>query len=656
MLLKGLSFSLIFLIFFSSCNSFKKGNKKFEAGEYNESIGFYEKAMKKGSYSAQSNYQIAEAYRLSNRMPLTAPYYEAAIEQGMKAESALFYYAYALKANEQYEESKKQFKKYLESATNFEFIDRAKTELKNFDKLDQVISKKNYFEIKNLEALNTEAPEYAPLVYNGEMYFTSARGGGKIYKATGTPHSNIFKAKIDGSRIDPSTIEPLGENFNTENVNEGIVTFSRDGKTIVFARGNSGRNKGTKEVNLYISRFRKGEWSKSEMLSINDPNAWDSTPAFSIDGRTLYFASNREGGFGGIDLYSATLDGYGNFVNVKNMGSDINTIGDEMFPYVADDGRLFFSSTGHPGLGMLDIFVAEKKDGKISIENLGPPINSNADDFGISYVSPMHGFFSSNRSDSKGDDDIFMLVDNSPDRKVVNYFLTGVTVTTNDEGEEEILTNVKIKFTDGNGNLIQEAASDLDGKFKFKVEGGMNYELLGSKQDYFAAREEFTTVGKTVPQEELKQAVTNITFETKLVLDKIVLNKAIVLENIYYDLDKADIRSDAAQELDKLVAILKDNPNIKIELGSHTDSRADDEYNRKLSQRRAESAVNYIVSEGIEKNRIRAKGYGETQLINKCINDVPCSEEEHQENRRTEFKVFEYNKETNRMEEISPNE
>jgi outer membrane protein OmpA-like peptidoglycan-associated protein len=267
----------------------------------------------------------------------------------------------------------------------------------------------------------------------------------------------------------------------------------------------------------------------------------------------------------------------------------------------------------------------------------------------------MHGFFSSNRSSSKGDDDIFLLVDNSPERKVVNYFLAGVTYTTNEQGEEEILPNVKIRFVDSNGNLIEEAASDLDGKFNFKVEGGMNYELVGAKQEYFTTREEFSTVGKTVPQEELIKPITNITFETKLVLDKIVLNKTIVLENIYYDLDKADIRSDAAVELDKLVALLKDNPAIKIELGSHTDSRADDDYNLRLSQRRAESAVNYIVSEGIEKNRIRARGYGETQLINRCVNDVACTEEEHQENRRTEFKVFEYNKETNRMEEVGPN-
>ncbi|MDQ3392542.1 MAG: OmpA family protein [Bacteroidota bacterium] len=655
MSLRSISVIIIFLLIISACNSFKKGNKRFENGEYNDAVGFYETALKKGSYRAASNFQIAEAYRLSNRLNLAAPFYKAAIEQGIKDESAKFYLGYALKANEQYKEAKEQFLSYLENASNFEYIDRAKKEVNNLGKLDQLISKKNYFEIRNMDALNTEAGEYAPVVYNGEIYFTSSRGNGKIYKATGTPFSNLYKAKIEGSRVDVSTIQPLGEDFNTGNINEGSIAFSRDGKTMIFARGNSGRNKGTKEVNLYISYLRRGDWTKPEMMSINDPNAWDSTPVFSADGRTLYFASNREGGFGGIDLYSATMDGNGRWVNVKNMGNEINTSGDELFPHVTDDGRLFFSSNGHPGLGQLDIFVAVRKEGKIEIENLGTPINSANDDFGLSYINPMHGFFSSNRSSSKGDDDIFLLIDNSPERKVVNYFLAGLTYTTNDQGEEEILPNVKIRFVDSSGNLIEEAASDLDGKFNFKVEGGMNYELVGAKQGHFTTREEFTTVGKTVPQEELTKPVTNITFETKLVLDKIVLNKTIVLENIYYDLDKADIRSDAAVEIDKLVALLKDNPNIKIELGSHTDSRADDDYNLRLSQRRAESAVNYIVSEGIDKTRIRAKGYGETQLINRCTNDAACSEEEHQQNRRTEFKVFEYNPDTNRMEELGPN-
>ncbi len=644
------------LLIVSSCNSFKKGNKRFAVGEYDVAIDHYKKALKSGKSPAQANFMIAESYRLSNRLFKAAPYYQAALDAGLKDESATFYYGFALKANEQYQESENQLKKYLQSAENLEYISRAETELKNLKILGEIFSKKNFFDVRNLETVNSKEAEYAPIVNNNEFYFTSSRGGGKIYKTTGTPFTSIFKAPINepvrASNIDFSAAQPLGDDINTDNVNEGSLTFTRDGTTMVFARGNSGRKKGTKEVNLYISRYRNKKWSEPAMMTINDPNAWDSTPAFSADGRTLYFASNREGGFGGIDLYSANLDANGRWVNVKNMGNEINTAGDELFPYVSADGKLYFSSNGHPGLGLLDIFVASRKEGKILIENLGTPVNSSADDFGISYFSPMQGFFSSNRDTGMGDDDIYAFVNNDPDLKIVNYLLTGVTVTTNDEGVEEKLANVKVTLMDTEGNVIQETGSDLDGKFQFRVEGEMNYELLGEQKGYFTTRNDFTTVGKSIPQEDLTKPVTNITFETKLNLDKIVLNKTIVLENIYYDLNKADIRADAAAELDKLVGILKDNPQIKIELGSHTDSRADDNYNIELSQRRAEAAVNYMVSEGIEKNRIRARGYGETQLVNECVNDVTCTEEQHQQNRRTEFKVYEYNPETQKMEEI----
>lgn len=643
---------LLILCIISSCNSFKKGSKRFDVGEYNVAIGHFEKALKKGKNAAKTNFMIAESYRLSNRLDKAAPYYKAALDAGLEDETAAFYYGFALKANEQYAEAEDQFKEYLQAANNFEYISRSENELKNLLIVEDIFSKKNFFDVRNMESINSDEAEYSPMANNGEFYFTSSRGGGKLYKTTGTPFTSIFKAPISGPNIDASQIVPLGSDINIDNINQGSVTFSRDGTNMVFARGNSGRRKGTKEVNLYISRYRNSEWSEPAMMTINDPDAWDSTPAFSADGRTLYFASNREGGFGGIDLYSANLDANGRWINVKNMGNEINTAGDELFPYVSSGGKLYFSSTGHPGLGLLDVFVAERREGKISIENLGPPVNSSSDDFGISYSSPMHGFFSSNRNSGQGDDDIYAFTDNNPELKIINYILAGNTVTTNDEGQEEKLANVKVSLLDASGNVVQETGSDLDGKFQFEVEGDVDYELLAEKQEYFTTRGDFSTVGKTIPQEELTKPVTTVTFETKLALDRIVLDKTIVLENIYYDLDKAEIREDAAAELDKLVSILQDNPQIKIELGSHTDSRAADAYNLDLSQRRAEAAVNYMVSEGIAKNRIRARGYGETQLVNDCANDVPCTEDQHQQNRRTEFKVFEYNPETEQMEEI----
>ena len=437
--------------------------------------------------------------------------------------------------------------------------------------------------------------------------------------------------------------------FNSPISNEGCIAFSPDGKTMVYAKGNNGRRKGADDVDLYISRYRRSGWTKPELMRVNDRKAWDSTPAFSRDGRTLYFSSNRRGGYGGTDLYAATKNRRGRFSNVRNLGPNINTPGDEMFPYAGIDGVFYFSSTGHPGLGGLDIFAARRIAGKMVVENLGPPVNSNADDFGIFLYTPDKGFFSSNREGGKGDDDIYTFINNDPDLKIVNYYLTGVTLTRDEDGQEQILPNTTVKLYGANDELLNEGLTGREGKFRFRVYPEEDYVVMGEKPDYFTSRALFSTKGKSVPKEKLKKLVTNKIFSTKIILDKIVLNKSIVLENIYYDLDKWNIRPDAAKELDKLVTILKDNPEIKIELSSHTDSRASADYNLELSKKRAQAAVDYIVSHGIDPGRIIAKGYGESQLLisDEEIAKMKTEEEKeraHQKNRRTEFKVLEYNK------------
>jgi outer membrane protein OmpA-like peptidoglycan-associated protein len=443
------------------------------------------------------------------------------------------------------------------------------------------------------------------------------------------------------------TLEPLDNLINDDDSNEGSVTFSADGRIMIYAKGNNGKKRGTKDVNLYTTSNRRGQWSQPRMLKINYPDSWDSTPALSADGRTLYFASNRESGFGGTDIYSATRDGRGRWGNIRNLGPKINTHGNEMFPYSAIDGSLYFSSDGHPGFGGLDIFRAERREGQLTVNNMGSPINSNDDDFGMFLFSPSKGFFTSNREDGAGDDDIYTFVNNDPDLKIVNYFLSGTTVTADDEGNETILANTAVKLFDKEDNLIAEEVTGREGKFIFRVYTEEDYYVLGEKLDYLTTRVSFSTIGKSIPKDRLTKLITNTQFTIKIPLDKIVIDKAIVLENIYYDLDEDYIRSDAAVELDKLVAILEDNPEIKIELSSHTDSRQTAVYNFDLSNRRAQSATQYIIESGIDPERITAKGYGESQLIisDEELNRLPELEEReaaHQRNRRTEFKILEY--------------
>jgi outer membrane protein OmpA-like peptidoglycan-associated protein len=487
--------------------------------------------------------------------------------------------------------------------------------------------------------LNTEASEFSPVIQNEEIVFTSSRKE-SVYKANGLGFMGLYKTRLTPDSSGNIRPELFSEQIFDDKVNEGTPTFSKDGKIMIFARGNKGgRTKLGKpiDMDLYISRFKDGKWTEPEMLPkpINFPETWDASPALSTDGKTLYFASNREGGLGGIDIYSATSDGSGRFGRVTKLGAEINTPGNDLFPYVTDDGKLYFSSDGHPGLGGLDIFMATRKNGVTTVQNLGIPMNSVADDFGVVFSSSTTGYFSSNREGGKGDDDIYSFEDKTPNYKIVNYYLAGVTVTQDKAGKEQILGNTKITFREGD-KTIGEVTTKDDGSFNFKVQESKNYTIIAEKPDYFTKREFFSMSGRSIPQELLIKPVTDTTFHVKVPLDKAEVNKVFVVENIYYDLDKANIRSDAAEELDKLVDFLKDNPNISIELSSHTDDRATDAYNQDLSQRRAESATRYLIQNGIVTDRIKAVGYGESRLLIKEAQ----TEEEHQKNRRTEIKVL----------------
>ena len=642
---------LLAIFLLPACNStkkmVKKGDKKFDLGEYQVAIDIYHKALVKSNNPGEINFSIGEAYRVSNRIKQAVPYYQAAVKNGYTDNQAFFGLGIALKSTQNYDEAELVFNKLAVNATDPEIREKAEKEVNNIIILREILKTTNYYRVKNLTDINTPGAEYSPVYNNGELFFTSSRDGGKIYKATGTAFTKIYKIKTTGARVDLVTLEPLNSIINDENTNDGSVTFSSNGQIMIFAKGNSGKKRGAKDVNLYTTSYRKGKWSEPRLLRVNDPDSWNSTPGLSADGRTLYFASNREGGFGGTDLYSATRDGRGRWGNVKNLGPKINTHGNEMFPYSAIDGSLYFSSNGHPGFGDLDIMRAVREQGELKIENLGAPINSNHDDFGLFLFSPTKGFLTSNRDGGAGDDDIYTFVNNDPDLKIVNYFLTGTTVTADDEGNETILAGTNVKLFDKNNSLVSEQVTGREGDFTFRVYTEEDYYVIGEKPDFLTTRIIFSTIGKSVPKDSLTKLITNKQFNIKIPLDKIVIDKAIVLENIYYDLDKDFIRADAALELDKLVAILNDNPEIKIELSSHTDSRQTADYNLDLSKRRAQSAVNYIINAGIDSERITAKGYGESQLIvsDEKINALPTVEEReatHQINRRTEFKILEY--------------
>jgi len=639
---------LICAVMLAGCSAEKKATKAFRFGKYQTAIDLFKKQLDdpKGA-TGKANYFIAESYRLSNRIKEAEPFYEKAGGRGINKDSVKFYYAQSLKANAKYDQARAQLEEIVTATDDPRFKDRAQAEINGIGYLERLNQKPNYYKVKNLEILNSSFSEYSPVFMNNELYFTSSRKNGKIYEATGTPFTDLYKASSRGANVDVNTIAPLPAGINSENINDGCITFSPDGKTMVFAKGNSGKRKGTADVDLYISRFRNGVWNEPVPVNINDPEAWDSSPSFSPDGRTLYFSSNRKGrgrdraGYGGNDIYSAQMDSRGRFSKVKNLGPEINTPGNELFPYVAEDMKLYFASDGHPGYGGLDLFVVKRSGGKTVIENIGQPVNSNGDDFGIFLFRADRGFFTSNRDGGKGDDDIYTFVNEDPNLKVVNYFLQGITYTPSDEGLQ-ILPNTKVSLIDANGEVLQDFVTGNDGRFLFRIYENENYDLMGESDGYLTKRQPYSTLGKSVDPATLKELVTNITFDTVLVLDKKAKDIIFVLENIYYEFGKAHIRPDAAKELDKLVQLLIDNPEIKIELSSHTDSVDTESYNLDLSQRRANSAVAYMRERGIAPDRMVPKGYGESKPIARNTNpDGSDNPDGRQKNRRTEFKILE---------------
>lgn len=645
----------------SGCNYdarlFKKAKQNFELGEYEWTIREVKPLAQRYYRAAETNYYVAESYRLSNRIQYATPFYLIAKEKGYEDKNINLHLAYAAKANGKYADARKYLKEFIDSKPSRELVVKAEIELENLPAVEEYSKKPSPVKIQGLVG-NTNQAEFGPIKMGDDLILTSSKKP-LIYKNNGLPFLGLYKAHLKT----PGEIEKLelfSANLLDANANEGTPAFSKDGNVMVFARGNSGKSKDpSPDVDLYISTKRDGNWSTPERLAISDSIGWDGSPAFSRDGKTLYFASNRRGGKGGLDLYRAPMDNSGRFGRPINLGSTINTRGNELFPYVSEDGKLYFSSDGHPSLGGLDIFVASRSGDEIQIEHLGIPINSVGDDFGLFLSDVTQGYFSSNRVGGKGDDDIYYFESTGSEDR---WWSNEITISESNEPAKVALYHLRTQILNSRNKPIANAKVGI--KRNGEIQPVMYTDAKGyldtidlnpadqisfnaSKEKFLTKRSEFLMDGREIPKQLLKKELTDTTFEHKIILGLAEVGEELgalfEVNPIYYDLDKSNIRPDAAVELDKIVQVLKDNPSISIELGSHTDARASASYNLKLSQRRAESAVKYIIEHGIEAARIKAKGYGETQLINGCSDGVDCSEEAHQENRRTEFKITDLN-------------
>lgn len=622
----------------------KDADKQYELYNYAKAVDLYEQAYKKKE-SLHAAERLAAAYAYMNDYKQAESWYAIASKMsGSKPENILGY-AKALQSNSKYSEAKVQYQAYIDQKKDV--TERQKDVwLSSCDSAVKWMKNPKKVELINEKALNSTQSDWGATTYQGGVVFTSDRTNTgfeskesspflkfdgaktpdkKIYGWTGNGYLKLY---IKPSPKDSLALFPIktGTKYHV-----GSATFTADGNTMYFTMTpipddlEKVKNKpSTVNVEIYSStKGADGKWGEPVAFPYNDVNKFSvGDPFISTSGTSLYFASNMPGGKGGTDIYVSLKTDAGEWGKPINL-EEINTAGNERSPVFDANNNLFFASDGYVGMGGLDVFRALRDGAGIGkIENMGYPFNSPQDDFGFS-LNEKGGiaYLSSNRNNGLGNDDIYSI-----DQKMIIAFKLEGTVF--DKKTNQPIPNALVTLAKVNGGTVKTEA-DEDGNYQFNLAAETEYNVIGEKTNYRSDSENLATIGLKT-SEVLKQ---------DLHLEPVEINKAIRLENIYYDFDKWNIRPDAAVELDKLVKIMLDNPTIWIELGSHTDSRGKDAYNLSLSQKRAESAVQYIISRGVNKNRITAKGYGETQLLNKCANNVQCSDAEHQLNRRTEFKI-----------------
>lgn len=632
----------------------KKAQKAMDKYDYTEAVEILKKVVNDDKYQSQAVPMLAECYRMQHDVFNTRSWYGRAVSLPEAKPESYLYYGQALQATGEYAAAREMFLKYAGQTTGNKGILFA-------TQCDSVLGPwknlKPGFEVKTVNKINSDQSDFGPVFYNGNLVFASdysrEGGSGKQYGWTGRGYLDIVKAAPSAPDYfwgDMETPSVLNSKFN-QVYHDGPCSFTADGNTIFLTRSykdNAKKENGFKTnlLKLFYATKTDGEWGEVQPFFLNSPDYSIGHPALSPDGQILYFASDMPGGLGGTDLWMCKREGEG-WSPATNLGNTVNTTENEMFPYVKEDGRLFFASNGHPGYGALDIFCTKQENGAWTTPfNLKSPVNSSFDDFAIAFAPGKgNGFFSSNRPGGKGNDDIYGFKRLEVPTPVVMPLPAYITGIVKDKRTMVPIEGATVFALNPNTGKILVMKTGPDGVYKAAVERPGDYVVKGMKPTYLADC-------TPLPVTEIKPGTT-LSAPRALLLDKLEINRVFRIENIYYDFDKYNIRADASVELDKVVKILQENP-INVELGSHTDSRGTFKYNERLSQNRATSAVNYIVSQGIAQSRITAKGYGENQLTNKCADGVFCSEEDHQLNRRTEFKVIEYSSPEQQAGQFNP--
>ena len=645
-----LTFSAAFLATgLSSCKSVKlsDADDTMARGEYFAASNMYRKIYNRLTkpeerpLRGEVALKLASCYQRLNRPANASAAYQNALRYGQSDSTIYLRLGQMLQAQGKYPQAITEYERYLAVCPD-DPIARAGVRGCNIAIASKEAPKSRYI-VKQPKLFNSRRADFAPMYFDKNydiLYYTTtnekATGDSKS-EITGMKKGDIWMAKKNekGEWLRP---EPVEGELNTE-ADEGIISFSPDGQTMYLTVAKRSETSST-SVEIHTSRRSEASWSAPQKFEIlNDTVTAVGHPAVSPDGRYLYFTSDMPGGYGGLDIWRINLQERGG--SLENLGPQINTQGNESFPYVRTDSTLYFSSDGHSGYGGLDIFKAQLNStgDRWSVDNMGVPINSTGDDFGITFGPGESGFFSSNRGDARGYDHIYSFL--LPDLKIS---IAGWVV----DKDDEPVPNAVIRIVGNDGSNQKEVARD-DGSFKFNLQRGVKYVMMAGAKGYLNQKVEF----------ESDTAEEDAEYGIDFILASI--SKPSVVENIFYDFDKATLRPESKEALDELAVMLEDNPKVSIEMSAHTDRKGREEYNISLSERRAKSVVDYLVEKGINPSRLTWVGYGKTRpkTVTKRINKefpqfeegteltpefIETLSEEDQEaadqiNRRTEFQV-----------------
>jgi len=624
----------------------EKANEMYKNFAYVDAIRIYESIAKKGFVNQEMLESLGNSYYYNAEYKKALPWYKQLFENPKYKIKTEYYYRYAqtLKTVGNYDNSDKIMDKFVELVGKQDT--RAALFLKNRDYQAEIKRNSDRLEL-NLLKINTKKSEYGTAFYGDNIVYATSKSGFLKRRSewTGDNFYSLYEANTDSLK---ATKKAKLNGINTK-FNESTAAFTKDGNTMYFTRNNFINNEvktnGDQTVLLKIFKATKdknGKWGDVQEMPFNSNIHSVAHPALSPDGKYIYFSSDMKGTLGSSDIYRAKIlkSGYG---KPENLGDRINTSGRESFPFISDDNVLYYSSDGFPGLGGLDIYAVKLDEEGNPITkpvNIGRPANSAEDDFCYVINSKTKiGYLTSNRPEGKGSDDIYSFYEHTPLRFTCQYSLSGVV---KDADNKQIIPMAKVTLWGANNTLLEETTADEEGHFTLLYTadcGDLQLLLKSEKEAYKSGQQSIALNGNQKVTAEV--LLTPIPATPKIAVGT-DLAKVLKIENIYFDYDKANIRKDAAEELAKIVAIMKEHPTMKVDVRLHTDSRGSDKYNLALSQRRAKSTIKWIVSHGIKKNRITGKGYGETQLVNGCSNGVPCTEEEHQANRRSEFIIVQF--------------